>query len=493
VTNAELWHWLQWHQAHLPYIWGGLLAVGVGTHLARRGWHRQHEDPDAAWATLRGVRKVKLDGTNGLVIGQYGRYVLRYHGSGHVLVIARTRTGKSSAILVPTLLEPQPETSLVVNDSKGELYRMTRRYQADVLGRRVYRLDATSTVTDHFNPFDIVRVALGTVREGAALRVLSHMMANPTGAKPKDQNEAFWEGNTTDAMQALILYGLMTGRATNPAMFYEWLGAAVVGDLIVDLDGVGHQQCSSMATTLREMTESQQKSVILGIRRTFAIYSDELLARMTATSDFRPEDLRTGPTPTTLYITVPWDDEELLNVNRLLLRQLLGRLGRDNPTPSRTRRSMHGWDYDVDVLVDEGPQLGKVDLFPALLDYVAGFGMRIIFVTASLGRLEATYGKNNFLESTAVQIYFGIVDESVALKVSTLLGTRAVVHERVSKGRGGTTRTRETVRKPLMDASQVRHLDDSQLIVFADKEQLLVTQLPWFAYEPWKSRGDSLQ
>jgi type IV secretion system protein VirD4 len=491
MTNAEIWQWLHWHQAHLPYIWGGLLAFGVGRYVLRCGWNRQHEEPDAAWATLRGVRKVKLDGTHGLVIGQYGRYVLRYHGSGHVLVIARTRTGKSSAILGPTLLEPQPDKSLVVNDSKGELYRMTRRYQADVLGRRVYRLDATSTMTDHFNPFDMVR--LGTVYEGADLRVLSHMMANPTGAMAKDQNEAFWEGNTTDAMQALILYGLMTGRATNPAMFYEWLGTAVVGDLIVDLDGVGHQQCTSVATLLREMTESQQKSVMLGIRRAFAIYSDELLARMTATSDFRPEDLRTGPTPTTLYITVPWDDADLLNVNRLLLRQLLGSLARENPTPSTTRRSMHGWDYDLDVLVDEGPQLGKVDLFPALLDYSAGFGMRIVFVTPSLGRLEATYGRNNFLESTAVQIYFGIVDPSVAPMIATRLGTRAVVHERVSKGRGGKTRTRETVRKPLMDASQVLDLDDSQLIVFADKEKLLVTQLPWYAYEPWKSRGDSLQ
>jgi type IV secretion system protein VirD4 len=493
MTNAEIWQWLHWHQAHLPYIWGGLLAVGGGAYMFRRGWSRQDEDPDASWATLRGVRKVKLDGTHGLVIGQYGRYVLRYHGSGHVLVIARTRTGKSSAILGPTLLEPQPDKSLVVNDSKGELYRMTRRYQADVLGRRVYRLDMTSTTTDHFNPFDMVRLVLGTAYEGAALRVFSHMMANPSGAIAKDQNEAFWEGNTTDAMQALILYGLMTGRATNPAMFYEWLGTAVVGDLIVDLDGVGHQQCTSMATTLREMTESQQKSVMLGIRRAFAIYSDELLARMTATSDFRPEDLRTGPTPTTLYITAPWDDPELLNVNRLLLRQLLGSLARENPTPSATRRSMHGWDYDVDALVDEGPQLGKVDLFPALLDYSAGFGMRIIFVTPSLGRLEATYGRNNFLESTAVQIYFGIVDPSVAPMIATRLGTRAVVHERVSKGRGGTTRTRETVRKPLMDVSQVLDLDDSQLIVFADKEKLLVTQLPWYAYEPWKSRGDSLQ
>jgi type IV secretion system protein VirD4 len=319
------------------------------------------------------------------------------------------------------------------------------------------------------------------------------MLANPDGATAKDTTEAFWEGNTIDAMQALILQGLLSGEATNPAMLYERLGTRVIGDLIVDLEDVGHQRCTSVATLLRDMTENQQKSVILGIRRAFAIYGDELLARMTSKSDFRPEDLRTGDTPATLYITVPWDDDELLSVNRLLLRQLLGSLARENPTPSTTRKTMHGWDFDVTVLADEGTALKKVELFPALLDYGAGFGVKIVFITPSLNRLEGLYGKNNFLESTAVQVYFGIVDEDVAKKVSHRLGEHTVMRERISKGRSGTTRTREAVREPVMDVSEILHLDDSQLVVFADKEQMLVQQLPWYAYEPWRSRGDSLQ
>jgi type IV secretion system protein VirD4 len=482
--------WLQWHHAHAYYIWGGMAGLAVAGRVVRRLHRRETQEPDAQWATLKGIRKVHLDGAAGIVIGQWDRYVLRYEGEGHLLVIARPRTGKSSSMLVPTLLEPQAQKSFIVNDPKSELYRMTRRYQ-ESLGRRVYHLDATSTVSDHYNPFDVLR--LGTVHEGGDLRVLARMMSNPEDKSTKDTNEAFWEGVVADASQGLIVFGVLTGRATNPGMFYEFLGQTTLGDLIVDLPGTGHQRCEQVARTLQEMTESQQKSVITNIRKNFAIYSDELLARMTSRSDFHPDDLRTGSEPCTLYVSVPFEEEDLLNVNRLILRQLLRHATRVSPTPSTTRRTQHGWDYDVDILTDEGQSLKNMSLFPALLDYGAGFGVRILFVTPSLNRLEAIYGKNNFLESTAVQVYFGIVDEKVAERIETRLGTRAVTQTRVTKGRGGVSRTTETVRKPLLDVSAILHLDDSELIVFADKEQLRVRQLPWYAYDPWKARGDSLQ
>jgi len=490
MTNAEILGWLKWHHDHALYIWGSMAALAVAGRVQRHLRHRQTEEPDARWATLADLRKAKMDGACGPVIGKYEGYLLRSSGEGHLLTIARPRTGKSSAEVVPTLLEPQPQTSLLVNDAKGELHAMTHRYQ-EAQGRRVYRLDATSSTSDHCNPFDLIR--LGEPEESGDLRLLAHMIGNPDEKPVKDANDAFWEGNVSDATQALILCGLLTGRATNPAMFHALLGTTVMGDLITDLDNTGHHRCVQAATTLKEMTENQQKSIITNIRRNFAIYGDELVARMTSRSDFRPEDLRTGTQPSTLYVSVPFDDDELIQVNRVFLRQVLGRLARRNPTPSTARRSMHGWDLDLLVLVDEGHILKKVDLFSTLLDFSAGFGLRIWYITPSLARLEALYGKNNFLESTAVQIYFGIVDGEVAKTISTRLGTRGVTQVRVSKGRGGTTRTRETVRKPLMDASAILHLDDRQLIVFADKAQMLVEQLPWYQYEPWKSRGDSLQ
>ena len=95
-------------------------------------------------------------------------------------------------------------------------------------------------------------------------------------------------------------------------------------------------------------------------------------------------------------------------------------------------------------------------------------------VAGMLYRLDGLYGKHNFLESTAVQVYFGIVDEAVAQRISTRLGKRTVRRQRVTKGRGGTTRSVDEVRESLLDVSEVLHLADEQLIVFANKAQLLV-------------------
>ena len=55
----------------------------------------------------------------------------------HVLVLGASGMGKTSGVIVPSLLSLT--TSCVVNDWKGELYVLTAGYRARVLGQRVLR------------------------------------------------------------------------------------------------------------------------------------------------------------------------------------------------------------------------------------------------------------------------------------------------------------------------------------------------------------------
>ena len=97
MTNADLWAWAQWHSAHAPYIWGGILGTAVLARSLRHLQRRPAQEPDAQWATLAGVRQVKLDGAAGVVIGRYRGHVLRYHGEGHIVIaIGRAQRLNSS-------------------------------------------------------------------------------------------------------------------------------------------------------------------------------------------------------------------------------------------------------------------------------------------------------------------------------------------------------------------------------------------------------------
>ena len=352
MTSAELLTWLQWHHEHAPYIWGGIAATAVGVRALQQRWRREQQEPDAAWATMRQVREAKLDGQHGLVIGGYRGHMLRYHGEGHVIIVAPPRTGKTSSIVVPTLLEPHPQTSVLVNDPKGELYRMTQRYRRTI--SRVYRLDPTNLQSDHYNPFDAVRI--GTPHEAGDLRLLARLLTNPDNKESKDATVQFWDDATAMAAQAFILCGLLTGQGMNPGSLYDLMSTRTIADLLTDLEGTLHPLCCQAAQTLREMTDGGQKSVIMGIRKSLQIYSDGLVARMTAHSDFRAEDLRAGPQPLTIYCTLPFGQDDVLNVMRVIFRQLLGGAMQTNPAPSTQRQSMHGWDYDV--LVPEPSENG---------------------------------------------------------------------------------------------------------------------------------------
>jgi len=452
----------------------------------------RNNHPDARWATRKDLRHAKLDGTTGPVLGAYLGSTLRYHGEGHLIIVAPPRTGKTSSVVVPTLLEPQPHTSLLVNDPKGELYLMTQRYQR-AQGRRVLRLDATRADTDHYNPFAAVR--LGTPQETGDLRMLARLLISPEGKAPTSSDSQYWDDLTAQVMQDIILFGLLTGRAAHPAGLYALLGQIDRDALLSEMEDTYHHACVSTAHLLHDMTEGQVKSILTGLRKSVQIYGDELVAQMTCTSDFTPTELRTGPAPSTVYLTVPFGQEDLLNVNRVIMRQLLGAALQRSETPSTTRPTMHGWDYDVLALLDEAQSLKRLDLVPDAINYGAGFGVRLVLITPSLKSLDHLYGAHNFLESTAVQLYFGITETQVAAHISQRLGVETVMQERVTRGRGGRSVTRESARKPLCDASGVIHLADDQVIVTTreGKLQMVVTQLPWYAYEPWKTRGDSLQ
>ena len=84
------------------------------------------------------------------------RALLRDRGEGHVGVIAPSRSGKGTGVVIPTCLT-WPD-SRVTLDLKGENYRLSagRRKQ---IGQVVLTFDPTGTNTCRFNPFDEVQSA----------------------------------------------------------------------------------------------------------------------------------------------------------------------------------------------------------------------------------------------------------------------------------------------------------------------------------------------
>src|SRR5262245_8254590 len=105
--------------------------------------------------------------------------------------------------------------------------------------------------------------------------------------------------------------------------------------------------------------------------------------------------------------------------------------------------------------------------------------------------IEEIWGvHHNFLDNSHVQAYFGITDERVAERISKRLGTHTVIEERVSWGRGGRSISRVKVKRPLMDASAITHMDPNDILILARQHQVVAQQTPWDQFTPWVLRGE---
>jgi type IV secretion system protein VirD4 len=99
------------------------------------------------------IKRAGLFNRDGIILGKaYGK-LLRLSGFESVLITAPTGSGKTISIAVPNLIEWQG--SVVVNDLKGELYRLTSKYREEQLGNKcfIWAPCDEAKKTHKYNPF----------------------------------------------------------------------------------------------------------------------------------------------------------------------------------------------------------------------------------------------------------------------------------------------------------------------------------------------------
>ena len=170
-------------------------------------------------------------------------------------------------------------------------------------------------------------------------------------------------------------------------------------------------------------------------RGTLRLYTDPLVARMTDRSDFSVRDLRERARPMSLYLSIPFGDQERLRGwTRLVLRQLL----------DYAVHKKEGWPWKLLCMIDEVPGLKRLNLLTDGLNYFAGYGVRLALITPSLEELIDTYGvHHNFLEGCKIKLVFGQEDAKVAEVFSQRVGQTEVMRTRQM----GRSRVREPVQR----------------------------------------------
>src|SRR5690242_18401816 len=237
-----------------------------------------------------------------------------------------------------------------------------------------------------------------------------------------------------------------------------------------------------VAEKVREMLDKEDKdfSGVLSTAKTaLALYSDPLVARNTAASDFTITDLVNHSSPVSLYLVVPPSDRiRLRRLIRLVFTMLVNRLTeRMEFEGSSQKRNAHRLLF----LIDEFPSLNRMEVFADALSYMAGYGLKAYLITQDIRQIVDAYGHNESIVSNChVRIAFAPNQVETAELLSKMTGTQTVQKasynfsgSRFSPVMGHINASVDHVERPLMTPDEVLRLGPPRKQSAGDTEKIV--------------------
>lgn len=497
----KLFEWWFHYDAYARDIFqtGGLIfisgaAFAVLLAFAFSLWRsREKKNTDtygtARWATRRDLRRLDLTRGDGVVLGSFNRQLLRHDDDEHVLVVAPTNTGKSVGISLPTGLVWRH--SYIALDLKGENWTVTSGLRSSF--GPVVRFAPTESDAHRYNPLTQVRRGEAEVRDA---QVLADMLVDPEGAL---RERSHWQLRAFELLVATILWTLYAERQKTLSRLGELLAdpKRPITNLLEEMlarpikDGAPHPVVASGARQLLDMAEAERSGVVSTALGYLALYRDPVLARATEVSDFAIEDIITGPRPVSLYLVIPPEEiSRLKALLRLVLNQILKRL-------TEIAAQQHGKGRRVLLMLDEFPQLGKLDFFEHALAYIRGYRIKACLVAQSLNQIAQAYGEHSsILDNAHVRVAFACNDERTAKRISDMLGvtteTRAQMNyagSRMAPWLGHTMVSRQEVPRPLLTPGEVMQLPPTDaLILTGGSPPIRARKVRYFEEPAFRSR-----
>jgi type IV secretion system protein VirD4 len=471
--------WMYWYSSYAEvifrtafFITAASPVLGVVVLVVYAVWRARKArvattHGSARWASEEECAAAGSLGADGVVLGVSpdGR-LLRDNGPEHVACIAPTRSGKGVGQVIPTLLTWPG--SVLVHDIKGENWAITASWRSE-FSYVIYFNPTDPDSSAHFNPLLEVRLDDNQIRD---VQNIADQLVDPFG-KGK---ESHWERTAEQFFLGVILhvlhaepdkslYGLSAFLSDPSRTFTETLEhmKATPHDR-----GIAHARIAATAQAMLNKSEEERSGILSTALSFLGIYSDPIVARNTADSDFRIVDLMQAEYPMSLYIVVPDSDRlRLKPLTRMMMTMITQRLVEKlNPKENRHRLLM---------LIDEFPRLGKLPFFTDALPILAGYNIKAMLVMQSKAQLDApeAYGHGNtIIEGCKVRSVYTPQDPATAQWISDALGPKTEVHQqttftghRLAPWLGHVMVSDQESARPLLDAAEICKLSQKEMIL----------------------------
>jgi len=410
------------------WLVGGLLAIGwlaLLAGLARSAEVRMSRPaPDRRWWQLRGLRPhefgryrtvpelvVPGPSPDRVIVGHFGRprSPLAITSSVQMAVLAAPRTGKSSGLVIPSLLEHEgPVVTTSVRTDIVE-HTLSRR-------RRLGRVFLWDPFGPHSDAWDLLQGCEDWEHALLVARWLGHARKAGEGI-----NQDYFD-QEAEGLIAPYLHAAALSEDVTAADVYQWVldrddrtADSILGD-------VGAEDARARLKAVYSYTDRQRDGIIGTAAVQLKAYGHPAAARTARRGEgLTPEALFEGPN--TLYIVAGREHQQLLApLVVTMLSSLLHWLG------ERENRTGAGLSPPALFALDETAQIAPIEDLPQILATSLGSGVRFMTVWHSVAQIRRVFGVDAAAEILALsqaKVFMGsITDQFTREEIVGLLGHR---------------------------------------------------------------------
>jgi len=432
--------------------------------LALNGWTtaRPQSHGSSRWAGWRDRKQLgrscnpEQAAGDGIALGFLGRDFLQAPAEDNVLLFGVQRSGKTSTIVVPTLLNWSG--SAVATSTKEELVRLTARHRATLGAVSVFApLDRdTSWITElglcatTWNP-------IGWLTDcGSAAEFADHFTA-----AGKRGSAAHWYLSAGSLITALSVFAKERGQ--DMGFVFSTLSLTAHADYAELSKKLEDVPAANLLMAHALTPDREAGSIASTARSCLGLWVDERVRRATAPG---PQDLDLDELiaqPTTLYLVAPAEDAERC---RPLFSALIATLLRKATLRARTQGGVLA--PRLLVALDEAANFARIPRLAAYASSAPGQGIQLLLCFHDLAQIEAGYGREEartIWNNCRARLLLPAQGDLATLELfSRAIGdetrTYRVVH---GEGRSSSSSEQRTGR-PLSSADDLRRLGEAVLV-----------------------------
>lgn len=451
-------------------LWRAAERIGLdpfGAGASRRA-------PSARWAKARDLRKLRIarPQPGRLTLGRFGGSLIAAEPEQSVIVMAPTRSFKTTGLAIPAILEW--DGPVLATSVRNDLL-------IDTLAHREQMGEVMVFDPAHVTGMARTRATplWGATSWRGAKKVAKWLASGGRVGSTGLQDADFWFAAAEKLLAPLLLAAASNGKTTETVV--RWLDegpetseAEVLG-LLLGTD-VEEATRAYLATQHRE--DRQRSSVYTTAEMVMAAFSDPFVIEETAAADYSPAALLDGRA-NTLYLCSPQHEQERLRaVFSWIVEELLA-------VANETAAATGPLNPRLLLVLDEAANVAPLPKHDELATTAAGNGIQIVSIFHDLAQIKARHGQRALTIANnhrAVIVGSGISDPETLDYASRLIGAGAFEQRSRTAGeRGRQSTTEGDSYRDLAPAHVLRQAESgTAVLIYGDLPPAKIRLRPFF-------------